>query len=116
MSGLFSSQAQALYLHLELVGEEFRPAPDFCRSWGPLLFLGENQSMDEAVPMSAGAIGLTGPRVLGTSSALGERQMVEQTRLLIQPNCGNRCLKMLVFMLKLLALLDEPGGRGTFVK
>lgn len=116
MSGLLSSQAQALYLHLELVGEEFRPAPDFCRSWGPLLFLGENQSMDEAVPMSAGAIGLTGPRVLGTSSALGERQMVEQTRLLIQPNCGNRCLKMLVFTFKLLALLDEPGGRGAFVK
>lgn len=58
---------------------------------------------------------MVGPCVPGTNAALGEQQMVEQTRLLIQPNYGNRCLKMFSFKFTLFALLSELGGMRVFV-
>ena len=44
----------------------------------------------------------------------GEQQMAQQTRQLIQPNYGNRCLKMFAFKFKLLGLLEEPTRMGKF--
>lgn len=71
--------------------------------------------MNEAIPTLVWAGRLMGPCVPGTNSALGEQQMVEKTRPLIQPNYGNRCLKMFTFKFKLFALLDELGGMRVFV-
>lgn len=43
---------------------------------------------------------------------LGEEQMAQQTSQLIQPNYGNRCLKMFIFKFKLLGLLEAPTRMG----
>lgn len=50
----------------------------------------------------------------GGEGVWGEQQMAQQTRQLIQPNYGNRCLKMLAFKFKLLGLLEEPTRMGRF--
>lgn len=71
--------------------------------------------MDEAIPTSVWAGGMMGLCVPGANSALVEQQMVERTRLLIQPNYGNRCLKMFTFKFKLFTLSDELGGVRVFV-
>lgn len=38
--------------------------------------------------------------------------MAQQTSQLIQPNYGNRCLKMFIFKFKLLGLLEAPTRMG----
>lgn len=44
----------------------------------------------------------------------GEQQMAQHTRQLIQPNYGNRCLKMFAFKFKLLGLLEKPTRMAKF--